>query len=825
MNDLKFAMRQWFKHPGFTAVAVLTLALGIGSNTAMFSILHAILLKPLPYPEPDRLVTLWERDLQRGLEQDRVSGPNYLDWRAQNSVFADLAVSPGWVGSSEFNLLLGDTTVKVPGSYVSSSLFQTLGQQPLLGRAFGPEEDRKQGHQTAVLSYELWQRHFAGDFNIIGKTLAVDTFGRRDYTIVGVMPPGFGQPSPAQVWLPLGWMGVSLDERRSAHWHHVLARLKPGVTIAQAQAQMNTIQARLKQAYPNVAMGNEVVIVPLLDQAVGRNMRTALFILWGVVAGVLLIACANVANLMLARAAARQKEIALRFVLGASRWRLVRQLTVESILLASLGGAAGVALAFYALDLFIALSPASLPRLAEVELNGTALWFTLGLSVLTGILFGIAPAWQCSRSDLNEALKESARGATSSAATSRTRNALVVAEVALSLVLLISAGLMLQSFRHMLEADRGFNAEHLLTAHLDFSVSGFTTWVRPTATRPQVRLQELMDRLRAYPRVQAVGASSVFLRRENKPPNQPFTIFGRPVAQQDEMPTADFKGISPGWLEAIGARVLHGRDILESDQLGTPGVALVNESFARRYFPNQNPIGKRLSFDHPPKPLDARDVHGIPVWAEIVGVVSDLKSLHPTPQAVPEVYRPHWQWPMQGPTILVRTSGDPAGMAAAILRETKAILPNLPPPVIRTMDHVLAESVAQPRLQSTLLSCFGLIALVLAAVGLYGVLAYAVTQRTHELGIRMALGAGRRNILALVLGQGVRLALLGIGLGLIGAITLTRVMRALLYEITPTDPLTFAGVTLLLIVVALLASWIPARRAMKVHPMEALRYE
>jgi putative ABC transport system permease protein len=825
MSDLRFALRQLLKNPGFTIVAVFTLALGIGANTAIFSVINAVLLKPLPYPGADRLVTLWERNPQRGIEQERVSGPNYLDWREQNTVLAELSVSPGWEGSETFNVVLRDTTAKVHASYTSATLFTVLGTKPLFGRTFLPEEDQRQGNRVAVLSHGLWQRYFAGDSNAIGRTLTVDTYGRRDYTIVGVMPPGFGLPSQCELWLPLGWMGVTLDSRRSAHWHNVIARLKPGVTLAQAQSELSAIQARIARAHPGETIGSEVSVVPLLDQALGRNLQTALLVLWGVVAGVLLIACTNVANLMLTRAAARQKEIALRLALGAGRWRVIRQLLIESIVLALIGGGLGVLLGWWGMRLFIAVSPGNIPRLDEVRLDGIALGFTLGICVLTGILFGLAPAWQFSRPDLNETLKEGARGASAGRAAGRTRNLLVVAEVALSVVLLAGAGLMLQSFARMLRVDRGFKPEHLLTAELDFSVSGFTTWVRPTATRPQVPLRELMDRLRALPGVQAVGAGSRLLRRENRPPSESFSIFGRPTLRPEEQPKAEFKGISHDWLRALGARVLRGRDFTEADTLESPGVVLINETLAQRYFPNEDPIGQRFKMGSSQPPLAATNVWGLPEWSTIVGVVSDLKSLHPQPEAVPETYVPYWQWPMQSPTLLVRTTGDPTTLAEAIRRETKALIPNLPPPVIRTMDELLSESVAQPRLQTDLLALFAGVALLLAAIGLYGVLSYSVAQRHNEIGIRMALGAQMQNILSLVIGHGMKLALIGVGIGVAVALALTRFMRALLYGVRPTDPLTFVAVALLLMAVSLLACWLPARRATRVNPMEALRCE
>jgi putative ABC transport system permease protein len=639
------------------------------------------------------------------------------------------------------------------------------------------------------------------------------------------MPPGFGLPGECELWLPLGWMDVTLTERRSAHWHNVIARLKPGITVERAQTEMNVIQARLQQAHPGETIGSEVAVIPMLQQAVGRDLRTALLVLWGVVAAVLLIACANIANLMLARAATRGKELALRLALGAARWRLIRQLLVESLTLAWIGGALGVLVGWWTLQLFIAASPGNIPRLAEVAFDGTAFLFTFGSALVTGVLFGLAPAWQFSRPNLDAMLGHETWSASSGAGTGRMRNALVVLEVAMSLVLLIGAGLMLQSFARMTRVERGFQPEHLLTAELDFSVSGFTTWVQPTATRPQVPLRELMSRLEGLPGVKAIGAGSRLLRRENQPPHESFAIFGRPAPKLDEQPRAEFKGITPDWLRALGARVLRGRDFTEADTLERPGVVLINESLAHRFFPNEDPIGQRFKMGSSRPPLNATNQWGLTEWSEIVGVVSDVKSLHPRPQAVPEVYVPYWQWPMQNPTLLIRAAGDPASLAQAVRRETKAVIPSLPPPLIHTMNDLVSETVAQPRLQNELLSLFAAIALVLAALGLYGVVAYAATRRRREIGIRMALGARPRNVLALVMGQGLKLVIAGITLGLLAALALTRAIRSLLYEITPTDPVTFAVVILLLMFTALAACWLPAWRATNVDPMEALRNE
>jgi putative ABC transport system permease protein len=825
MNDLKFAFRQLLKNPGFTAVAVLTLALGIGANTAVFSVIHGVVLRPLPYPEPDRLVTLWESSPERGIEQERVSGPNYLDWRVQNTSFEELAVMPGWTGSESFNLVLGDVTMKIRGSYASASIFPTLGTRPLMGRTLLPEDDQKEGNRVVVLGHGLWQRHFGGDPDVLGQVLTVDSYGRRDYEIVGVMPPGFGLPGQAELWLPIGWMDVDLNERRSAHWHNVIARLKPGVTLDRARTEMNMIQARLRQAFPGETMGSEVSVVPLLNQALGRNLRASLLLLWGVVGGVLLIACANVANLMMARAAAREREMALRRALGAGSGQIVRQLLSESVVLSLIGGAAGVLLGWGALQIFLATNPAHIPRLEGVTLDRTSLLFTLGVSVLTGVLFGLAPAWQLSRPSLHNALKEGTHGTSPGVGSVRTRNLLVVAEVALSVVLLIGAGLLLQSFARMLNVDRGFQPRHLVVADLDFSVSGFTTWVEPRATRPQVPLLQLMERLRAQPGVEFVGACSKLPRRENRPPHEAIALYDRPAINPEDQLRAEFTGISPGWVTAMGGRVLQGRDLNESDSLHAPGTVLVNDTFVRRFFPGENPIGKRIRMGETHPPANATNRWGIAEWNTIVGVVADVKSLHPQPETVPEVYQSYWQWPMQNPSLLIRTRSDPAAVAGNVRRETRILLPNLPTPSIRTMEDVMSEIVARPRLQTGLLGLFAGLALLLATVGLYGVLAFGVHRRTREIGIRIAIGTQRGRVLAMIIQQGMKLTLTGAVIGVLLAVVCTRVMQGLLYGVSPLDPWTFILAVLLLGLSALAACWIPARRAAKVDPMVALRSE
>jgi putative ABC transport system permease protein len=786
----------------------------------LFSVVNGVLLRPLPFHEHDRLVTLWESSPAQGVDQQNVSPPNFADWQSQNSAFEEMAF---WTGPNDFNLVTQDGSIKVRESYASSSLFRVLRVEPQLGRGFLPEEDREKGPQVAVISHQLWRERFGADTHVVGQSLTVDTYGRRTYIIAGVMPPGFQFPGDTELWLPAGWNGLP-QNRRGGHWLNVIARLKAGVTLAQAKAEMNAIQARVAQQNPGTGMDSEVSVVPLLQQTIGRSMRTALLVLWAVVVGVLFIACANVANLMLARAASRQNEIALRLALGASRWRVMRQLLTESILLALLGGGVGTLLGYWGVKVFVAAGPGNIPRLAEVSLDGEALCFTVAAAVLTGIVFGLAPAWQLSRADLNEALKDGIRSASTGISAGRTRSSLVVAEVALATVLLVGAGLMLQRFAKLLATDRGFRSEHLLTVKLDFSVAGFTTWVRPTETRPQVRLRELMDRVRQLPGVESAGATYRFVRKDNRPPIQPFMILGRPPAHEGERLLADHGAITPDYVRTLGMRLLRGRDFTESDTLQAPGVALVNESFVRRFFPNEDPLGKHVTMENA-APLGATNQWGQSVWSEIVGVVSDVKSLSAQPEAVPEVFRPYWQWPMQSPMLLVRTKGDPAPLIAAIRRETKSIIPGLPSLEIRGMTERVSESIAQPRFQAGLLNLFGGVALLLAACGIYGVLAYAVTQRRREIGIRMALGARRRDVLSLVIGQGMKLALTGVVIGVLSALALTRVLRNLLYEVRPTDALTFAAVALLLVGVALFACWLPARRAAKIDPMEALRHE
>jgi predicted permease len=821
-QDLRLAGRLLRKDPNFTLIAVFTLSLGIGANTAIFSVINGVLLKPLPFAEPNRLVMLWERRLptaaSRGFEQEMVTPPDLADWQAQQQSFSHLAF---WTGDSEFNLLAADGSDKIRCSYVASTLFPALGVQPFKGRGFLPEEDQKEGNRVAIIGYTLWQQRYGGNDDALGQTLTLDTYGKRDYTIVGVMPGGFQFPGKSEIWLPAGWNGIPQD-RRGGHWLSVLARLKDGVTKDQAQTEMNLIQGRIEEQFPNLNLGSQVAVVPLLEQTVGRSLQTALWVLWGVIAAVLLIACANIANLTLARAATRQKEIVIRLALGASRWQVVRQLLTENFLLALVSGLLGLGLAWCGLRLLMATSADQVPRLQTVSLDALALGFTLAVSLLTSLLCGLAPALQATRPDLNEALKKGGKAPADGSSGNRLRNVLIVSEVALSLLLLVGAGLMINSFVRLLTINRGFQPDHLMVAKLDFSVSGFTSWVQTTQTRPQVTLKELLARMQEQPGVQAVAAISA-LPTSSTAPRQTILFEGRQA--EAEKALCNVAGITPDYFRTMGISLQQGRAFTEHDLFEAPAVVIINETIARRYFPDENPIGKRLAMEGRNGQPAGPNPRAATPWSEIVGVVADTRKLTLNADTVAELYAPYWQYPMQTPELLVRTDATASGVGVAISNEVKALNKNLPTPRIQTMNELLAGVIAEPRFQTTLLGLFGVLALLLAATGIYSVISYTVTQRTHELGVRLALGAQRIDVLKLVIGQGMRMVLLGLTIGLVCAFGLTRWLRSLLFEVNANDPLTFAAVALLLSAVALLACYLPAQRATRIDPMAALRYE
>jgi putative ABC transport system permease protein len=759
---------------------------------------------------------LWESNPRRKVEQQMVTPPNLADWRDQSDSFVTRAY---WSGNGDFNFVTADGVEKVSCAYATSGLFSALLVQPHLGRVFLPEEDQPQGNRVAAIGYEFWQRQYAGDPNVIGQSLTIDTFGRRDYTIVGVMPQGFSFPDRTEIWLPVGWDGLPRN-RRGGHWLSVIARLRDGVSLPQVQAEMNTIQARIEEQHAEDLIGSQVVVVPLLEQTIGRNMGLALLILWGVVACVLLIACANVANLLLARAADRRKEIAIRIALGGGRWRLIRQLLTESLLLAFAGSVVGVLLANWSLSLLIAFNADNIPRLSETRLDGWSLAFTLLVTGLTGLLFGLAPAWQATKPDVHDLLKDSGRGMTAGWHRSRLRRFLVAAEVALSLVLLIGAGLMIRSFAQLTQVDRGFQTDRLLTARLDFSVSGFTTWARPTGSRPQVTVRELVERLQNHMGIQSVAAIS-------DKASFNITIENRQSGVEEDYPRSSYQAITPDYFRTMGIPLREGRSFTESDAFETPRVVILSESLAKQCFPNESPLGKRIYSGRLNPGQAARIDPNTPhsPWTEIVGVVADVKSQSLDPQVESNIYVPYWQWPMQTPTLVVRTTGDSTNIATALYSEVKAVNKNLPVPKVQTMNDRLSDVVAQPRFQTLLLTLFGLVALALVSAGIYGVISYSVAQRTQEIGVRLALGAQGKDVLSMIVKQGMTLALIGLLIGLLASLALTQLMRSLLFSVSPTDPVTFIVIPLLLALIALLSCYIPARRATKVDPSVALRHE
>ncbi|MCI0540595.1 MAG: ABC transporter permease [Verrucomicrobiales bacterium] len=813
MNDLKFAFRQLRKNPGFTAVAVLTLALGIGANSAIFSIVHAVLLRPLPYHDADRLVTLWESDPMKGSGSVDVSPPNFADWVRQSSSFERLSF---YFVNRAVNLVGEDGSERAVATFASAGLFPLLGAQPILGRAFTPEEDKLgEDGGVVILSHGLWQRRFGGDPGILGKTLVIDSHNRYPQIVIGVMPPDFDFPRGAELWLP-PWSDPFTSDRRSAHWLKVIGRLKSGVSLQQARTELQTIQQRIVAEHPEANIGAHVHVVPLRHQMLGE-LRPALWVLTGVVGFLLLIACTNIANFLLARAVARQKEIAIRVALGAGQFRLTRQLLTESLLLSLLGGSLGVWGAAASMPLMISLAPPALRSFAGIGVDGPVLLFTLLVSVMTSLLFGLVPALQATRSDLNTTLKDGVRIPLAGPASNRLRSLLVVTEVSLATVLLVGAGLMVQTLGRLLRTDPGFRVENLLVANFDMTSARYSS-----TNRPQVFFQRLMERLALLPGVRSVGgATKLPLRSDSN--MQTFSIEHRPPARPGELVTGATHACTPDFFRALGVSLLRGRAFTDRDGNEAPRVVIINQTMAQRYFPNEEPLGQRLVLGDRER-MDT-DRNGRPNWREIVGVVADVKSAGLAVSARPEVYSPYQQWPWHSASLVLRTTGDPAELAAALRNEVRSLDKEQPVANIRTMEHILAEAVAQPRFRASLVGLFSGLALALAALGIYGVLAFAVTQRGHEIGIRMALGAQHGHVLRMVLRQGMGLVAVGIGIGLAAASALTRVLRNLLFGVSPTDPVTFIATALLLGVVALFACWLPARRAAKVDPMEALRHE
>jgi len=805
LQDLRYGARMLWKSPGFTLIAVITLALGIGANTAIFSVIDALMLRPLPFREPDKLFQVWESNVKLGYKEIDASYPNFADWRDQNQVFEQIAI----YSSGTYNLAGAAEPERAEGAIVSPAFFPLLGVKPMLGRVLAPEEDHPNKVFSVVMSERLWRRRFSSDPQIIGRTISLDL---ESFTVVGVVPnisDLAGLPNDTDIWIPISH-GFAFGTR-DGHGYQVMARLKQGVTREQAQADMDRIAGSLAIRHPDSNTGQGVRLIPLQEQIVG-DFKLALLALLGAVLFVLLIASANVANMLLARAAGRQKEISIRAALGAGRLRLVRQLLAESLLLAGLGGAAGLLLAVWGVYLLVAFGPAELPRAGEVAVDMRALGFTFAVSLLTGIIFGLAPALQATATDLNETLKEGIRGATGSAGYRRMRSLLVVSEIALSLALLVGAGLLMRSFLKLQAVDPGFNPNNMLTMRVGLE--------GPNYKKAESRIafyDQLLDKIKALPGVQYVGVRSYIpLVPADNYANNSFAIEGR-LYDPANPPTAYYNTVSPDLFRTMEIPVSKGRPFNEHDDQKAQKVIIINETLARRYFPGVDPIGKRMTLNEEnPKEED---------WATIVGVVKDTKPLALDGKPAPEMYMPFAQRPGRYMALMIRTTNKPESVAAAVRRNVLALDRNQLAYGLRTFEGVMSEAVAKPRFRTSLLGVFAAVALILAMVGVYGVMSYAVTQRTREIGIRMALGAEPRDALKMVLRQGAKLAAAGVAIGSGAAAALTWLIKGLLFEVRAADPVTFVTAPLLLAGVALLACYVPARRATKVDPIVALRCE
>src|SRR5262245_7071471 len=798
-QDLRYGARMLLKTPGFTLIAVFTLALGIGANVAIFSVVNAVLIQPLPFAEPDRLVWVWG-NIRNGGNRASVSPLDYLDYRAQTTTFEQFATT--YSGLAAFNLTGSGDPERLVGAVASGNFFQAMGVGAAMGRAFLPEAEKTGQDQVVVLSHGLWRQRFGGDPSIVGKTLTLD--GRK-FEVIGVMPPEFDFPQGARLWTPMNFETTEGMQQRKAHFLRPIGRLKPGVTLAQAQTDMDAIARRLEAQYPESNTGWNLRMVPLRDQLVG-NIRPTLRVLFGAVGFVLLIACANVANLSLARAAARQKEVAVRMALGAGRLRIARQMLTESLLLAGAGGALGVFLASWGVKLIVAFSGNNIPPTAQIGIDRMSLGFTLGVSLLTGLLFGLAPALQVTRPRLGETLKVDGKGAGQSSPRNRTRNLLVVFETAIAVVLLIGAGLLIRSYIRLQNVNPGFDAANVLTMRINLPRDKYNSPEKAGSFWGRLR-----ESLAALPGVEAVGMITE-LPLSGQLNDTPFAVEGRPRVSPDQRFGADFRRVNQDYLRSMRIPLRRGRGFTEEEVRRNATVLLVSETLASAVFPNEDPLGKRLLL-------------GLNEQApfEIIGVVGDIRhhALALTPS--PVMYLPMLS--TGGTNLTIRAAGDPLSLATAVRREVMAIDRDQPVAAVRTMEQALSESVSAPRYRTALLGLFAAVALLLAAIGIYGVIAYATAQRTHELGVRMALGAQSKDVLKLVVGQGIKLALAGVLLGVGGALALTRLVNNLLFSVSATDPLTFSAVAILLTLVALLACWIPARRATKVDPLVALHYE
>jgi predicted permease len=802
IQDLRFGWRMLRKNPGFFFIAILTLALGIGANTAIFSLVDGLLLRLLPYPEPERLVLLTNKTSRA--PRSGISYPNFSDWRERAQLFEGMA---SWRLES-FNLTGVDKPIQLRGQTVNWNFFALLGVQPQLGRMFTPEDDRYGAARTALLSYGIWQEKFGGEPNIIGRKLLLSG---DPHEVIGVLPEGFEYFRATDVYIPIGLLlkpNTGLTDRGTNLGLTAVARLKPGVTLQQANDEMVRLAAQLEREYPAVNTGKSALAEPLQDY-LSENVRQSLWVLFGAVGFVLLIACVNVANLLLARAAERQKEIAVRLALGARRWRIIRQLLCESLLIALLGGACGVFVGRWMLSGLLALAPENIPQLSHVSLNNMVLLFTFGVSVLTSVLCGLLPAMQASRVDLQTTLKEGGR-ASAGRARDLTRKTLTVVEIGLALVLLVGAGLLTRSMARVLNVDPGFNPDNLLTMQMRLPDNVYDI------ARRRVFFDECLTRVSALPGVRSAAMTMALPIGGGQQWGTFFYAADKAIPQRDQFPHMEFTPISVNYFEAMGIRLLKGRGFNSADAAASSPVAIINEALARRIWPGEDPLGKRLrrglpEYDEP--------------WMEVIGIAADVKVFGVEINTPMQTYAPLAQSPPKKFWLTVRTAGDPLQSIATVEREIHSMDKDLPLFAVRSMDQVLGGSRAQRLLTLTLLVGFAALALLLAAVGVYGVISYSVKQRTHEFGIRLALGAQAHDVLWVVLKQGLKLTLIGAALGILAAFALTRWMETLLFGVRPTDPLTFTVIAAALTLIALLACYIPARRATKVDPLIALRSE
>ena len=806
LQDVRYGLRTLLKSPGSTAIAILALTLGIGANTAIFSVVSAVLLRPLPYQDPEHLVAIWNNKLSKGIRQQRISALDFQDFIRQQQVFDQI----GALRAKPAVLTGGEMPERVETVAVSPSLLEMLGLRPSLGRTFAAQEDEPGKNHVAIISNGLWRRRFGADSNILGKPLTLDG---SSYTIIGVTTPDFRLPdTPSELWIPYSPAPKELiPDNRAYRFLKVIAHLRPGVTLAAANSEMQIIAHRLEQEYADTNSGFSVDVVPLREQLIG-DLRPTLWTLIGSVAFVLLIACANVANLLLARAGAREKEIAVRTALGANPGRLVRQLLTESVLLSLLSGVAGLFLAYWGVSILAGLAPSNLPRISEVSIDWRVLVFTLVVSVATGVIFGIAPALASVTTDLNSTLKTSGRGTTGHRSRTRVRDTLVISEIACCVVLLTGAGLLIRSFLRLQQVNPGFRADHVLTMQISLPEA------RYSGLKVGLFYQQLIERVQRLPGAQTAGVSR-YLPLGGSDASLNFQIESQPVVASADQPRARYRAVSPGYFSVMGIPLIKGRYFDQSDGERTPDVVIINEAMARRYWPREDPIGKRI------QPGEGK-------WCVIVGVAGNVRYKGLDAEIEPEMYYHYLQVPadlmsfIEGTmALVVRTSLDPGAMTASIRNEVRALDPDQPVFNVKNMQELVEGSVAQQRFRATLLGAFASLALALAAIGLYGVIAYSVTQRTNELGVRTALGAQTSDILKLVVGQGARLTAIGIGIGVVLALVLTRTLNKLLFSVGAMDPITFGATCIVILGVALAASYIPALRAAKVDPVTALRNE